>query len=147
MPELDARMTEFVQAGAKLLDVADRQLVLSMRRDLRALAKPASERVLNALADAMPKRGGLADRIRSQGRISLLVDLRRGVRVQMSNKAGMYMGAFESGTIRHPVWGNRKVWRPQQVPGGAGWEQFQKESPVLADQVVAKVTETVRRAL
>ena len=50
----------------------------------------------------MPKGGGLAARIRAQGRVSLLVNLRTGVRIQLANKGGMYMGQFEGGTIRHP---------------------------------------------
>lgn len=138
---------EFRKAGAQLQELGDRKLVLSMRRDLRALAKPVGDRIVEAIADAMPKRGGLAERVRSQGRVSLLVDLRRGVRIQLSNKAGLYMGAFESGTIRHPVYGNRRAWVSQQVPGGKGAEAFAKEADGLATAVADHVTETARRAL
>ena len=152
MAEVEARLDEFKKAGAKLQELADRQLVLSMRRDLRTLAKPVSERVLNALADAMPHRGGLSDRIKAQGRISLLINLKSGVRIQLSNKAGMFMGQFESGTIRHPIpWitgGNGKhPWVPQKVPANAGLHQFEKEADTLGAQVAEKVTETMRRAL
>ena len=143
----EANFAEFQKAGAQLLELGDRKLVLGMRRDLRALAKPVGDRIVEAIADAMPKRGGLAERVRSQGRVSLLVDLRRGVRIQLANKAGMYMGAFESGTIRHPVYGNRKAWVSQQVPGGKGAEAFAKEADGLATAVADHVTETARRAL
>ena len=143
----EANFAEFQKAGAQLLELGDRKLVLGMRRDLRALAKPVGDRIVEAIADAMPKRGGLSERVRSQGRVSLLVDLRRGVRIQLANKAGMYMGAFESGTIRHPVYGNRKAWVSQQVPGGKGAEAFAKEADGLATAVADHVTETARRAL
>lgn len=143
----EVNFAEFQKAGAQLLELGDRKLVLGMRRDLRALAKPVGDRIVEAIADAMPKRGGLAERVRSQGRVSLLVDLRRGVRIQLANKAGMYMGAFESGTIRHPVYGNRKAWVSQQVPGGKGAEAFAKEADGLATAVADHVTETARRAL
>lgn len=144
---MTVNFAEFQKAGAQLLELGDRKLVLGMRRDLRALAKPVGDRIVEAIADAMPKRGGLAERVRSQGRVSLLVDLRRGVRIQLANKAGMYMGAFESGTIRHPVHGNRKAWVSQQVPGGKGAEAFAKEADGLAAAVADHVTETARRAL
>lgn len=146
MAELEARLDEFKKAGAKLQELADRQLVLSMRRDLRTLAKPVSERVLNALADAMPHRGGLSDRIKAQGRISLLINLKSGVRIQLSNKAGMFMGQFEGGLIRHPVFSTGK-WVAQKVPANAGLQQFEKEADQLGAQVAEKVTETMRRAL
>ena len=143
----EVNFAEFQKAGAQLLELGDRKLVLGMRRDLRALAKPVGDRIVEAVADAMPKRGGLAARIRAQGRVSLLVDLRRGVRIQLANKAGMYMGQFEGGTIRHPVYGHRKAWVAQFVPSGVGAEAFAKEADGLATAVADHVTETARRAL
>ena len=138
---------EFRKAGARLAEFGDRKLVLSMRRDLRALAKPVGDKIVEAIAGAMPKRGGLAERVRSQGRVSVLINLRSGVRIQLANRGGMYMGAFEDGTIRHPVYGNRKAWVAQQVPGGKGAEAFAKEADGLATAVADHVTETARGAL
>lgn len=143
----EANFAEFQKAAAQLEQLGDRKLVLGMRRDLRALAKPVGDRIVEAIADAMPKRGGLAERVRSQGRVSVLINLRSGVRIQLANKSGLYMGAFESGTIRHPVYGNRKAWVSQQVPGGKGAEAFAKEADGLATAVADHVTETARRAL
>lgn len=143
----EANFAEFQKAAAQLEQLGDRKLVLGMRRDLRALAKPVGDRIVEAIADAMPKRGGLAERVRSQGRVSVLINLRSGVRIQLANRGGMYMGAFESGTIRHPVYGNRKAWVSQQVPGGKGAEAFAKEADGLATAVADHVTETARRAL
>ena len=138
---------EFRKAGARLAEFGDRKLVLEVRRDLRTLGKPIGEKVLEAIAAEMPKGGGLAERVRSQGRVSVLINLRSGVRIQLANRGGMYMGAFESGTIRHPVYGNRKAWVSQQVPGGKGAEAFAKEADGLAAAVADHVTETARRAL
>lgn len=138
---------EFRKAGARLAEFGDRKLVLEVRRDLRTLGKPIGEKVLEAIAAEMPKRGGLAARIRAQGRVSVLVNLRSGVRIQLANKGGMYMGQFEGGTIRHPVNGNRKTWVAQFVPSGVGAEAFAKEADGLAAAVADHVTETARRAL
>ena len=138
---------EFRKAGARLAEFGDRKLVLEVRRDLRTLGKPIGEKVLEAIAAEMPKGGGLAARIRAQGRVSLLVNLRTGVRIQLANKGGMYMGQFEGGTIRHPVYGHAKKWVAQFVPSGAGAEAFAKEADGLAAAVADHVTETARRAL
>ena len=102
MSRLEVRTEEYRKEAAKLLGPDNKKVVLEMRRDLRAAAKPVGDRILAAIADAMPKGGGLADKVRSQGRVSLLVDLRRGVKIQLANKLGMRMGPFEDGSIRHP---------------------------------------------
>ena len=138
---------EFRKAGARLAELGDRKMVLGMRRDLRALGKPVGDKVLEAIAAEMPKRGGLAARIRAQGRVSVLVNLRTGVRIQLANRGGMYMGQFEGGTIRHPVYGHTKTWVAQFVPSGVGAEAFAKEADGLATAVADHVTETARRAL
>ena len=143
----EANFSEFQKAGAQLLELGDRKLVLGMRRDLRALGKPVGDKVLEAIAAEMPKRGGLAARIRAQGRMSVLVNLRTGVRIQLANKGGMYMGQVEGGTIRHPVYGHAKKWVAQFVPSGAGAEAFAKEADALAVAVADRVAEAARGAL
>ena len=72
----EANFAEFQKAAAQLEQLGDRKLVLSMRRDLRALGKPVGDAMIEAIAGAMPKRGGLAERVRSQGRVSVLINLR-----------------------------------------------------------------------
>ena len=100
-----------------------------------------------AIASGMPKRGGLAERVRSQGRVSVLINLRSGVRIQLANRGGMYMGAFEDGTVRHPVYGNRKAWVAQTVPGNKGAEEFAKHADTMAAELAAKVEQTARSTL
>jgi len=148
MSRLEVRTEEYRKEAAKLLGPDNKKVVLEMRRDLRAAAKPVGDRILAAIADAMPKGGGLADKVRSQGRVSLLVDLRRGVKIQLANKLGMRMGPFEDGSIRHPVYGR---WLPgqraQSVPSGKGSEQFAREAEALQRQVAESVTKTVRKVI
>ena len=138
---------EFRKAGARLAEFGDRKLVLEVRRDLRTLGKPVGDAMIEAIAGAMPKRGGLAERVRSQGRVSVLINLRSGVRIQLANRGGMYMGAFEDGTVRHPVYGNRKAWVAQTVPGNKGAEEFAKHADTMAAELAAKVEQTARSTL
>ena len=147
MADIEVRTEEYRAEAEKLLG-ADRKVVADMRKELRTASKPAGDRILNAIADKLPKRGGLADLVRNRGRATILVDLRRGVRIQLSNRAGVYVGAFEAGYVRHPVFGRRRDWVLQQVlSAGAGAAQFEREADELQKQVVAVVTETARREL
>lgn len=147
MADIEVRTEEYRAEAEKLLG-ADRKIVLAMRKELRTASKPAGDRILGAIADKMPKRGGLAENIRSRGRVSILVDLRRGVRIQLANRGGMFMEQFEKGSIRHPVWGRwLRGQKPQSAPAGAGAAQFEAEADELQRKVVAVVTETARREL
>lgn len=141
------RTEEYRQEAVKLLGLTDNRIVLEMRRELRTMAKPIGAKILEAYGSKMPKRGGLAARIQGQGRVSILTDLRRGVRLNLSNK-GVYMGAPESGQIRHPVFGR---WLPgqktQPVPPNVGLEAFTAQADELQREVARIVTQTVRRAL
>ena len=143
----EVHLEDFQRAGKRLQEFGDRKLILAMRKDLRAVAKPVGDAMIEAIAGAMPKRGGLAERVRSQGRVSVLINLRSGVRIQLANRGGMYMGAFEDGTVRHPVYGNRKAWVAQTVPGNKGAEEFAKHADTMAAELAAKVEQTARSTL
>lgn len=136
---------EFRNRGAELLKLDDRRIVLDMRKELRAHAKPVGDAVNKAIADVMPRRGGLSDLVARTGRTSLLTDLQRGVRLSLANRRGMRMAAFEAGRLRHPVWGNRKAWARQSVPSGAGEREFAQHADQLAMQVNKTVSATVER--
>lgn len=129
------------------LERAGQKMPAHLRRDLRDIVKPEGEKLLETLAAGMPKRGGLADRVRSQGRVSMLISLRSGVKVQLANRAGLYVGAFEKGTIRHMLFGNRGHWYPQTVPGNLASKQFEKDAPELTKKVGDRLEQHLRRDL
>lgn len=131
----------------------DKPVQNAFRKELRSAGKPLGEKVLTALADAMPKKGGLAERIRSQGKVSVLANLSKGVSISLANKTGIRMGAFEAGLVRHPVFGTANTtrqigtklvrqwrWVAQKVPAGKGKEAFDKEAPALAEKVANAAT-------
>ena len=143
--DLRADTDQFLWAGRHLAQ-AEKSVQRAIKKELRTAAKPVGERVLSALADAMPSGGGLAARIWSQVRVSVLTNLRQGVRLQLANRGGMFMSQFESGSIRHPVYGRwLRGQAPQTVPAGKGAEQFTKEAPALAERAAAAVTDAFWR--
>ncbi|HEY3545037.1 MAG TPA: hypothetical protein VGK17_02970 [Propionicimonas sp.] len=139
------------EEGAHLLGV-DKPIQLALRRELRAIGKPVGLQILEAYGHDMPHKGGLAARILNRGRVSILTDLKRGVRVQLSNSDGMFMEQFEDGSIRKPIpWipkrGNPNVkhpWRPQSVPKGVGMKSFQAQAESLRKRVLETLTQTIK---
>lgn len=147
MAEVQVRAEEF-QRLAVALKGADKEVVKGLRKELRTKGKPAGDRILEAIAERLPKRGGLADLVRSRGRATILLDLRSGVRIQLANRAGVYMGAFEAGYVRHPVWGNRKNWVLQHVLSkDAGADQFEAEAEELTPAIAEAMSDALSRAL
>lgn len=136
MAEVQVRADEFRELAGQLKG-AEKPILAAMRKEMRIAGKPAGSRILDAIADSLPHRGGLSAIVKARGSVSVRAHLGQGVQLQLVNRAGIYMGAFESGTIRHPVWGNRKVWRPQTVPGHQGEKQFEAEASALTEAVVA----------
>lgn len=148
MARIEVRTAEYKKEAAKLLGPENRTIVLEMRKELRVASKPVGDRILAAIGDAMPKAGGLAAKVRDQGRVSLLVDLRKGVKIQLANKLGMFMGQFEAGLVRHPDWGRwHRGTKPQSVPAGKGAAQFTKDAEALQRQVAEVVVRTARRVV
>jgi hypothetical protein len=144
---LKLRTEEFRTVAAELAG-AERAVVLALRRELRAVGKPVGQRIVEAYGDAMPSGGGFADRVRSLARVSVLTDLRKGVRIQVANRGGVWMGGPESGALRHPVWGRRKGrWATTKVPAGVGAKAFEAEADHVRDEVVAAVTRSIRTEL
>ena len=139
MAEVQVRADEYRELAGQLKG-AEKPILAAMRKEMRVAGKPAGERTLDAIAAAMPNRGGLSALVKSRGSVSVQVN-RTGVRLQLANRAGLFMGQFEAGLVRHPVWGRwLRGQAPQPVPGNKGAEQFESEADGLTDAVVAAMT-------
>lgn len=121
-----------LRALAVELKAADRALWLATARNLRAIAKPAAAAVQAEERRVLPKRGGLNEWVASTpvGVRVTTGSRSAGVRLVQSKKGRAkphdLLDANETGAIRHPVYGHRKVWKDQQIPTG-WWER-----PLLA---------------
>lgn len=118
-----------------LKEAADRGVTNRVRAAIRAETKPAGLRILRKGAEEMPRGGGFAARVATQGRVGLqsaLVAKNLHITMTLSNK-GANMKALEAGVLRHPVFGNRGVWVRQSVPAGAFRRAFEAEAPALRD--------------
>lgn len=144
---LAVRTDDFRKLGPEIA-AADRAVTLALRRSIRKVAKPSGQKILESYGVEMPQRGGFADRVRSLGRVSVLTNLRQGVRIQLSNRGGVWMGGPEAGLLRHPVWGRLKgKWATTKVPAGVGAKAFEADADRMRDEIVTATTEALRKEL
>lgn len=84
-----------------------------MGKDIRSASDVITGEQRSALATGLPKRGGAATTITGQARLSTRISLASakstGVTIVDSWK-GHNMPAIDQGTLRHPLWGNRRFW-------------------------------------
>lgn len=112
---------------------ADKDLRARVGKAIRDEAKPVGRRVLDHGSDEMPQRGGLADRLRDQGKIGVALSLRgkvAAVRLTLRNP-GADLYQINRGILRHPVFArrdrDRTAWVSQPVPARAFSRAFEGE--------------------
>jgi hypothetical protein len=135
---------------------ADKVIQKRLRTGLQAAAKPLAERVIREGAEKMPSRGGLRARIASSrpGVTASLAAKSASVSVRITNRQKDAMGVYDSGKIRHPVFGEKRLrissggelssaWVQQTVPSGAFSDAFKRGAP----EALAKVRLEMDKAL
>lgn len=105
---------------ARELRVAgERDVRLGMTRAMRAAAAPVRDEVRAAALRQLPKRGGLAAAQANSVRVSVLTGARTaGVYVRDTRVSSFQT---DQGYVRHPVFGDKKDWRQEELPQAAGW--------------------------
>lgn len=146
--DFTVRGADELAALGKRLKGQDKTLRRDLGRNIRAAAKPATDRATGRLADTAPG-GELAQHIRKQ-RSS--VQIRTG-----TNTAGVRVGAGKKGSgmrmldrkgqVRHPVFGRSGSWVTQESPESRGkWSaSLLGERPALQSAVVEAMEQTARR--
>lgn len=126
-----------------------------LRKELTSAMKQAARPLIaDSRAEArrrLPKRGGLAARVaKTPQRVQVRTGASTaGVRIVVGSK-GAAARDTNKGTVRHPVFGNRKVWVTQRVRPGWFEDPMQAGAAVVrrqlsdavervADQVVKEV--------
>jgi hypothetical protein len=111
---------------------------------IRAAAAPAPEAAKASARALLPKRGGLNEYVASS-RISVrnrLVGKAVGVRIA-GVKGNHSLEDIDAGSVKHPVYGNRKVkWPTQAVT--PGW--YSKPMEATSPEVTAAVIGVILRA-
>lgn len=127
----------------------DRTIVNEMTKRIRRQAGPIRKAIKKSAVDTLPKTGGLGA---ATARSTVRVSVRRGERsagvsivvTKKSPKGKADLNRLDLGSLRHPLWGNRKHWYPQTVTPGFATKPV--EGPI-ADQFVRDVNEAVDAAI
>ena len=106
--------------AVRLKVAGDKTLRRELLRGLKSGADPLVKKVAEAARAQLPHGGGLNEQVAGQ---KVKVQVRTGARtagVRLTTTAPD-TSQTDSGFVRHPVFGNRKKWKTQQIPAAKGW--------------------------
>lgn len=128
----------------KQMKGVDKAARLALRKRIREAGKPLAAQITEGGGSEMPQTGGAqesylgAKATLSQTMSSLrILYNKKGPQVRIPNRAGF---------IRHPVFGNREIWRNTKVPAGA-WDRAFDEHKDETLAIVSKVLDDVAREI
>ena len=125
MAALDVDASEY-KAFAQKLKGAEKSVARKLRKRLRDAGKPLAEGVTQDGPEGLPSSGGLADWLRqSKGTVSMT---QTRVEIKLSRGGKHDLGAINRGRLRHPLYGNRRVWVGQSVEAGTYDKAFDKHA-------------------
>ena len=112
---------EFLRLSKALKAAGALDLRRELHREIAKAARPLIPEVREVARKTLPQRGGLAlligkkTPIRAQVRTGLDT---AGVRLVAGKRRSAAQTANDDGLVRHPVFGNRKVWAPTRTRKG-----------------------------
>jgi hypothetical protein len=134
--DFEIRASRNLQALAKRLKDTDRSLRNQLLRHVRVAAQAAIPDVQQAARDTLPRGGGLADRVASQAyRVQASYAGRSGARVRIAGVGMKELRDIDAGRVRHPVYGNRSVWRAQSVAPGFFSRTIANRAPEIRAEI------------
>lgn len=137
------------------LKAADKSIKLELQRGFREAGKPLVKDIKAGVLATFPNRGGLAN-LAAKSTIGIRTRFsgkNAGVRVQATGKKGRSVttrtlkSIDESGSWRHPVWGNRKVWKDQSDGMAQGWfgEEIEDQAPQIRGDLIKAMNRAAER--
>ena len=143
MGALNVDTSEY-KAFAVKLKGADRKLAAATRREIRGVAKPLMDAVIQDGAEGLPASGGLADWTRQAKATLSMTATRAAMRFARS---GHDLASINAGRLRHPVHGNRRVWVSQSVSPGGHDRAFEKNAETHLDAIERKLHDVMEREI
>lgn len=136
--ELEALGRRFKEAGAK-------DLRKELLAGIRKTNKPTISAIRASARAELPHGGGLAEIVASSriGTRTKLSGSRVGVEIKGVGKVGL--AGLNRGRLRHPVYGNRKVWVSQQVPAGWFSDPIEKDMPRIRAGIEDAMQDVARK--
>lgn len=146
----DVRVTgadDFYKLSKALKNAGEKGLRNELHKTVREAAKPLIPKVKQAARDALPKRGGLNERI---ARKPLRAQTRTGAKTAGVRIVGSKVDPrINAGRVYHPVFGRPGSGVVQQVPEAAGYfdKTIEKNAPQVRDDLVRAMTNFADRII
>ena len=133
------------RAAMRQVKAAERKLSTVWRKELRAVARDMAEDAAREGADPMPARGGLRARLMSNVGVVGVTAGPKSVTVRLSDRrTGIQLAALNRGRLRHPLWGNRRVWVMQGVPAYTWTDAFESKAAEASARLAPIVSNILR---
>ena len=125
MAALDVDTSDYKAFTAKLKG-AEKSVARNLRKRLREAGRPLADGLLQDGPEGLPSGGGLADWLRqSKGAVSMT---QTKLQIRLARGGKHDLGAINRGQLRHPLYGNRRVWVGQSVEAGTYDKAFDKHA-------------------
>lgn len=134
------RLTKALKAAGTEGKGLRRELYSGLNRATKGIRQEMRE----ATGSALPQGGGLAADVQRNTRYTTTTatsSRNLGVRIRARSKRSIRR-MNQTGTVRHPVFGNRNVWVTQAVPSGFLDEPFERARPALQRSVLQAISDT-----
>lgn len=131
--------------GLRLKEAGAGKVRRELLAAIRAGAQPALPDIRSSARANLPRAGGLGEQVADQPfsvRTSLAAS---GGRVSIRGTGMKELRDINAGRVRHPVWGNRDVWKQQEVPEGFFSEPIEKKAPSIREQIAIAMTNIARQ--
>jgi hypothetical protein len=142
--DFEIRASRELQTLANRLKTADKPLRRQLLKQVREAAKEAIPDVQQAAHAMLPRRGGLADRVAAQAYRVQASYAGRGARVRLAGLGMKELRDIDSGRLRHPVFGNREIWKQQAVQPGFFSETIAHRAPEIRANIERAIQDTAK---
>ena len=135
--------SDYREFAAKLKQ-APKEIQREIRAELRKVSRELGQEVLQAGAEPMPQRGGLADWILARGRVGVSIT---GIRMELAlgvPKKSVIAQLNNKAYVRHPVFDTDR-WANNPVPGRTWTDDFLKRGDEVAERVAPAIERAMRR--
>jgi hypothetical protein len=116
-------------------------------RGLNSASKGVRSQMVDAIPNALPRRGGLAEQMKAKvsSRATAKSGKYAGVSIRFASK-GYDIRTLTGGRLRHPVFGNRGVWVEQSegLNPEAFTGEFEQQKPDM-QRAISRVLEDIAR--
>lgn len=138
---------DLARLSRRLKEAGDKDLNRELRKGIQRATKPLKEAAKRSARERLPKRGGLNEWVAKSKFSVRTSSSQRSARVRLVASRGKTdERAINRGRLRHPVFGNRKVWVTQDVTPGwftkpmvEGLAPVQREVLKVMDDITKKV--------